>query len=287
VTLKPIKSSDKETTSLMITRRFESWHEGWGFPRPTLTAMEAGSCVVFEVNGDLTVDALHEIEAAGIGERRGEGYGQVRFNPPLLTGKINTLETAKTPNETSSLTNGKTSEINNEESAFAKLIEETAWRAELKVAALKVADSSEDRKRIFGFDIDERKPPMSQIGGLRSVVDKLKSKENAAIVTDWLDHLMETKNRREKWAKSDEEAKRKIKRVRELIEQERKVWSMLAEPKAGETKVWQTPLTIERSKEDLEKTLWAEAVRTLFDACARAHKRELEKRGANSDGPKD
>jgi hypothetical protein len=38
-----------------------------------------------------------------------------------------------------------------------------------------------------------------------------------------------------------------------------------------------------------DEKLWAEAVRSLFDACARAHKRDLEKpeKGEKEDGAKD
>ena len=92
VRLEPIEQKGEETASLITTRRIESWHEGWGFPRPTLIALEAGSCAVFEIetfdslNGEQVTElsdvqrtalemSLHGIEAEGIGERRGEGYG--------------------------------------------------------------------------------------------------------------------------------------------------------------------------------------------------------------------
>jgi CRISPR-associated protein Csx10 len=290
VNLKTIKPMNEETVSLVMTRRIESWHEGWGLPRPTLIAMEAGSCVMFEIeNFDSLTDEqksrleqrLRTIEAGGIGERRGEGYGQVRFNPMLLTQPINGWEKAEKPDETKPLSNGSAGTLSDDDKSFAMLVEETAWREELKVAVLKIADDKKLRQQIFGFDSDEDKPPMSQIGGLRSVISRLRSKNEAAIAIGWLDHLEETKNRLEKWAKDKKEAEGKIKRIKALIEQDSKVWLMLCETKIGGANVWTSPPTLVRNKEELQKKLWAEAVRALFDACARAHKRELEKKGDN------
>ena len=298
VSLEPIQPKDNETTSLVMTRRIESWHEGWGFPRPTLIGMEAGSCVLFEIkNFDSLTDEqktaleqrLQAVEAAGIGERRGEGYGQVRFNQPLLTHPINGWEKADKPEEKKPLQNGQANGLNKEEKKeiklsrkeeiFAKLIEETGWREELKVAVLKIADDKNQRQQIFGFDSDKKEPPMSQIGGLRSAISRLQRKEDAPIITGWLDHLKETKSRLEKWSKNSKEAENKIERIKALIEQHSKVWLVLCETKISGTDAWTSPLTLVRSKEELQKRLWAEAVRALFDACARAHKRELEKKG--------
>jgi CRISPR-associated protein Csx10 len=280
VALNRIKSNDKETTSLVMTRRIESWHEGWGFPRPTLIAMEAGSCVVLQADKDLDLDALKNLEAEGIGERRGEGYGQVRLNPPLLTQAINEWKAATEPDKVNAQTSGTTGDLEGKDKEFAELIEEAAWREELKVAVLKIADDREQRKQIFGFNSDEETPPMSQIGGLRSAIGRLKSKSDRAIVTGWLEHLKDTENRRKKWA-DKEKAEDKIDRIKGLITQDDKVWLILCETKIEDGKVWTSPPTIIRNKEDLQKKLWAEAVRALFDACARAHKRELEKKGDN------
>ena len=295
VKITPIRSSDQETTSLVMTRRIESWHEGWGFPRPTLIAMEAGSCAVFEIEDFAALndegkaaleERLREVEAAGIGERRGEGYGQVRFNPPLLTEEINGWEQASKPEETKPPAGGAASELGEEERAFAELIEETAWREELKVAVLKVADDAERRKKIFGFDIDSQhnKPPMSQIGGLRSVISRLQQPADRAIAIDWLEHLKVTPNRRDKWAKGKEAAETKLNKIINLLDPASRKQKAHDEPQ----NVWEwldsaftAPPTLVRGKEDLQKQFWAEAVRSLLDACARAHKRELEKKGVS------
>ncbi|HSK73542.1 MAG TPA: RAMP superfamily CRISPR-associated protein, partial [Pyrinomonadaceae bacterium] len=70
-----IKEKIKKAKELLVSpiqvRRIESWHEGWGFPRPTFTAMSAGSVAVFEVAGTIKNDDLKNLELSGIGERRG------------------------------------------------------------------------------------------------------------------------------------------------------------------------------------------------------------------------
>lgn len=281
---KNLAATLKKKDSLIQTRRIESWHEGWGFPRPTLIAMEAGSCVAFQADKDLNLDALKKLEAEGIGERRGEGYGQVRFNPPLLTQAINGWEAAAKADGTKPTTNSATNELSDEEKTFAEMIEETAWREELKVAVLKIAAGLKNRKAIFGFDSEKNEPPMSQIGGLRSAISRLQREADKTIVIGWLEHLKATPNRRDRWANSKEDAEAKLNKIIKLLEPDSRKQNPDDEPQ----NVWEwlqgafkEPLTLVRSKEDLQKEFWAEAVRALFDACARAHKRELEKKENN------
>lgn len=286
VSLKIIRPTDKETTAVIHTRRIESWHEGWGFPRPTLIALAAGSCVVFEVtNGRVTLDALQKVEAAGIGERRGEGYGQVRFNPPLLTRAINDWQAADKPEEVKSPVNG--GDLNDEEQKFARLIEETAWREELKVAVLKVASMRKEREKIFGLEIEGQGdakhgiPPMSQVGGLRSVISRLQRHADAELVVSWLDHLKQTDNRRKKWSEDKEKAKKKLDDIKKLVTNKETVWKFLQEARVNDQPAWKPPVTLTERNLQADERLWAEAVRALFDACARAHKRELEKKEGN------
>jgi CRISPR-associated protein Csx10 len=277
-------TGNNRTTSLVMVRRIESWHERWGFPRPTLVAMSAGSCVVFDADRDLDLKKLKHVEAEGVGERRGEGYGQIRFNPPLLTEPINGWEPADKPHEFADTDSpgqnanvGGSAALRGRDEEFAKLIETVAWREALRVAVLKVANDLANRKEIFGFDSSQGKLPMSQVGGLRSAISRLRNQTDAPIVTGWLDHLKATPNRREKWAKSKRAAEDKVERIEKLISDESKVWLILCETKIGGTDVWKSPPTLVRKPEELRKLLWAEAVRSLFDACARAHKRDLER----------
>ncbi len=268
-------------SSIIQVRRIESWQVSWGFPRPTLTAMAAGSVVVFNSDKDLIFDDLKKIEAEGIGERRGEGYGQIIFNPPLLMNSVKIAE----KKDKKEAKKGDVSKLENltEELEFAKQIERTAWREELKIAVLKIADEADLRKEIFGFeikkgnDVEKSNPPMSQIGGLRSVISRLKSNtaEDKKIVSDWLRHLKQTSNRFEKWGDNRND---KFTALENLIQQDKKIWLILFQSKnKSKKRIWKSIPKFLRRKKEIREELWAEAIRALFYACQHAHKRDLEK----------
>jgi len=95
VKLKAVEPAAQYLRELLQVHRIESWHTRWGQPRPSLVAIAAGSCALFDIDEPLDqaqrseVEArLREIEATGIGERRGEGYGQLCFNATLLTSPL-------------------------------------------------------------------------------------------------------------------------------------------------------------------------------------------------------
>ena len=154
---------------------------------------------------------------------------------------------------------------------FAKIIEETAWREEIKLAVSKIAADDVLKKtaveQIFGF----KGLSMSQIGGLRSVIMRLQSntkeekdkkKETSKIVTEWLTHLESTKNRFDKWESW------RIKKVKDIFKND-VIWTTL-----GTNFNEPTSLIAENNLKD---KLWAEAVKSLFYACQHAHKRDTEK----------
>jgi Uncharacterized protein predicted to be involved in DNA repair (RAMP superfamily) len=270
-------------SSRLRANRIESWHVGWGLPRPSLVALAAGSCAVFEViEGSLNLAALRTLEASGIGERRGEGYGQVCFNLPLLTNKINNWEMPDEQDKTENIESEKQDltdfqfklSLSEEEMNYAQRVEVAAWRDVLHRVVLGIAADADKRKEILGIELStnrqgqiESKPPMSQLAGLRSALRHLKNDSDAGkrLVIDWLLRLMTTKNRAEKWPEGAFMA------IESLIKDNAKVWQAIGF--AG-----QYPSTLTGcSVSNLFSELWTDAVRALVDACIRAHKRELEK----------
>jgi CRISPR-associated protein Csx10 len=262
-----------EPDSLIQTRRIDSWHQRWGYPRPTLIAMQAGSCAKFSIKNFDAVDRetlqknLAGLEKSGIGERRGEGFGRIRFNPRILTDQISLWcfpEAQKTAETDAKLE----IVLSDEAREFARQIEITAWRKELQRAVLLFADDEKRRKGTFGFEYHngDSIPPFSQIGGFRSVMARLTHGSKNS-VTEWLDNLEKTRNRISKWDanKNPEAAKKKTSAIRRLINDENEIWSQLN---------WDAPERLVRSEPEIEQELWAEAVRALFDACARAHQRK-------------
>lgn len=267
-----VSLQEEEEDSLIQVRRIESWHEGWGLPRPTLTAMAAGSVVVFEIIGTIDENKLKKLELSSIGERRGEGYGQVRFNPPILTRPINDWKVSQKVEESRT---ESSSILSNAEPCFefARQIEKTAYRKAIENKVLVLTGNYTWREDKLGWTIKgvenentkqkakETKPNSSQAGSLRSVLQNLQKPKDEKVIS-WLDHLEQTSNRKEKWTNES------LKNLRQIVNEDNKVWELLGNDFPQEK--------TENSKNELRTELWAEAVKSLLDACARAHKRDTE-----------
>ncbi len=258
--------------SLMARQsRLESWQVRWGLPRPSLAGLAAGSCFVFEVNGGLDTSKLAQIEITGIGERRAEGYGQVCFNDPLLTAPTSS-RTASTNVQSQTQSSSELLKSGDGKAllAYAQVIEQAAARQVIRRAALRIAASVDSRKQVL--ELSKDKPTMSQLGALRSIINRLQEPERpnqTSGVVGWLNHLKQTPNREKKWLD------RSLEQIESLICNPETVWQLLANS-GNEVDLSKLTL-IERSDSGLKRRLWAEAVKTLVDACIRAHKRDLEK----------
>lgn len=73
----------RDEVILRINRR-ESWHVGWGLPRPSLPGFAAGSVFRFTVESAVAADRVAAVVAEGIGVRRAEGFGRIAVNPRCL-----------------------------------------------------------------------------------------------------------------------------------------------------------------------------------------------------------
>jgi len=270
--------------------RTDSWHVGWGLPRPSLVGLAAGTCVVFKVTGKLDENKLAELEREGVGERRAEGYGRIRFNDPLLRSKLenatrgNVGSTSDQPKKTE--TGDEAGSLSQAESDYLHMIEKEAARREVQRLALGFASDPTNRLKALGMGINGKgsKPPLSQLGALRSVISRLQNdaESDKQQVIRWIEHLEATSNRLDKWpedAKSVEDGKVRLKKLRDLITQSDCVWNLLHVN-------WTELVIIENHADSLKSELWAEAVRALADACVRAHKRETERQEEGRDGAK-
>ena len=265
-----VELNERDTPKLISVmarqKRTESWQVRWGLPRPSLIGIQAGSCLVYEVTGDLNPNRLAELQAQGIGERVVEGYGQICFNDPLLTMKLSPL---KAPSTTKADSPTQFVAIKNNQQSFdyARIIEREAWREAIQQQALSLASQPEKRQEILGIYIqgEQSKPPITQLGALRSVISKLQTREDKNQVLNWLQSLETVANRRDKWPKDPDS----LKLIEDLINDEEKIWLDLN---------LNQDLTItQNGKTEIKKQLWAEAIRTLVDAFIRAQKRDSEK----------
>ncbi len=264
------KSTDGKLDELTRVRRLDTWHVGWGLPRPSLVALQAGSCIVLSAAGAIDPVRLRELEAAGIGERTAEGYGQVCFNDPLLTKSPSrwSIFESDAGGERSS-TNGVVplvfaGEKGTRAFTYARLLETDLWKREISRAAQVLAADQHRCATVLAWKAGSKQgdPPMSQLGGLRAQLGSLCAAGDAEQILGWLHHLKANPRCADKWPD------RALDRAEDLLRNRAKVWSVL------DCTSWPT-LTI-GAKQVLQSELWPLAVRALFGACIRAHKRELE-----------
>ncbi|GBD36742.1 hypothetical protein HRbin36_01870 [bacterium HR36] len=274
VTLR-VRSSNgqKLLDALVRVRRLEAWHVGWGLPRPSLVALQAGSCVVFEVEqGTLKPEQLQQLEASGIGERTAEGFGQVRFNHPLLTQPFKDLTKDQKSAANPAQTNATPSKLSQQAAGFefARLIERECWKQEIRRACLAIAADRRKREEFLGWEAEggQGKPPMSQLGGLRSQLARLHKAEDVQALLEWLEHLQKNPRRSEKWPNGS------LRRIESLLRNPGEIWQKILKSDDN----W--PTLTKDAIQQLQQELWPQAIRMFFDACIRAHKRELEEQSS-------
>jgi CRISPR-associated protein Csx10 len=265
IPIKPRESNDGLLDELVRVRRLDTWHVGWGLPRPSLVAIQAGSCIAFTARGEIDRSRLHEIEVGGVGERTAEGYGQVRFDDPLLSAASDQLKL--TEEDMTAPHSNKDLPAISQDDRGARLLEREVWKNRIRRGALAIAADRTRRQALLKWGVQNDRPPMSQLGSLRGQVAQLRGAADAQAILAWLDHLAANDRRREKWPNGA------IGKVRDLVEKPAGVWLELT------AQDW--PTLTDGAKERLREELWALAVRTLIDACIRAHKRDLETREGN------
>lgn len=268
-----VRKPDKRLGELVRVRRLDTWHVGWGLPRPSLVAMQAGSCIVLVPDKPIDASRLHEIEASGVGERTAEGYGQVCFNDPLIAGPPPPVKGGEVVKQDTQAARPPES-LDADNLVYAHLLEAEVWKQFIRRAALTIASVGQKREATFRWRIvrdrteqARSQPPMSQLGGLRGQISQLLRREGANTAIGWLDHLQENTRRAGKWPDGA------INAVRVLLHDPTQVWAVL------DWAEW--PTLTDGAQDRLRREFRLLAVRTLVDACIRAHKREVEvKHGA-------
>jgi len=257
---------------MMRSHRTESWQVRWGLPRPSMLGFQAGSCAVYEIQGELPKpEKLAEIEAKGIGDRRAEGYGQLCFNDPLLLTAL-VGKTRQVPTFPQSGTSFTPIARGHFSFKYARSIERAAWREMIQQKAFAIAADAAARERILGIKttVEDHQPrshpPMSQLGSLRSVVSRLQEQNAENLITQWLTALKSVDNRKAKWPEGSLDA------IEQLVTKDGLVWTHLEFDQA----IVDSLTITANGKQELRAALWAEAVRTLIDTIIRTHKRHLE-----------
>jgi CRISPR-associated protein Csx10 len=255
--------------ALLHTRRTEGWHLGWGLHRPSYLGLAAGSCIRFTVeHGTVSQADLKRLAAVGLGERRAEGFGEVAFDPLLVTRQLLRCTYRNQPAQDDNQDKGNVlSPLSAQEADydFARTLETVTAREAIRRAAIAFAANVQQRRHQLGWT--ENKPPNSQLGTLRTVLMRLKTGWNSENVQTWLSHLRNTQNRREKWEEAG------LKAIERLLTDPDQVWQQLGLLEEGRLSC---PVITQGAQDHLRATLWADAVRNLFAAAIRAEQRVRE-----------
>jgi len=233
-------------------RRIESWHVGWGLPRPSLVCLAAGSCVRLRFTTPVDGAKLAALEVEGIGLRRAEGYGMLRIDDPLLAADLAEKSQWKgcgpsVPGERPPL-----STIRDAESLdLAQRMERECWRRRIRQAAMKAASEN-----VLG--LKPKSPNPAQAGLLRNLLRIGLDDPQRLVASLRRIHEM----RQDKWPPET------MKTVVNLLDDKDAVWDAL------EARDW--PKITPGGRKALCDSLWPEAVRTLIEAALKAHQRAQE-----------
>lgn len=266
------KKSPKKLSSLFArSHRLESWQVRWGLPRPSLAGLAAGSCFVFEwpEGQSINPEKLIELAIQGLGERCVEGYGQVCFNPPLLTQPTSEMAVIKGRSAGGGLEPQRrlapTSD-QHPDTEYARLIEKAAWRETIARAAQALCATPEQRQQYLGFSAAQ--PAMSQLGSLRTLLAQIEGPQHSSTQA-WLDRVRE--KRADRWPDGS------LDKLSQFLNQKEHIWQVLS---TGLEQValpsFSQLLLVENDDGWLKDQLWIEAVTSFIYLAMRAHKRDLE-----------
>jgi len=216
--------------------RVESWHRGWNLPRASLVGLAAGTVARFEVvDGKVPRSDLSRIADEGIGERRGEGFGEFEIDPAFLMRDPSSLSPASA--EVSSAAPVRAGEAG----PYSRLLQREVDRKRIADAALALASDPGRRAALLG----SRVPSPSQLGALRAVASRVRDAAGVSQLRSWLDAVKATKTRRDKWSQAALDA------LERIFQSAPALWSRLE---------------IDAPHEET----WAEGLRVLIDALVRA-----------------
>lgn len=226
--------------SFVRSFRDDGWNNAWKEPRPTRFGLAAGSCFHFTATSEIDGKLLTALEIEGLGERRGEGYGELRVNAPILKqGELVRIEATKMPDTSANEQLLKKTE-------FTCQLHQRAWRIGIRRQAISSTEAF-----IRCLDWSAKKPVNSQLGALRSVFEVWGGTEaDRTRLRNWLEHLRKIERRKDKWPDST------LKVLDDFAKNEDAVWSRI--------NTGALPLLISHDREKLKNSMAAEAARILW-----------------------
>ena len=235
-------SVDLERSRVRFTR-IDSWHSSWGFPRPTLLAIEAGSCLVVRADSTVSATALRALSTRCVGQRTAEGLGEISVDHPMLAGADVSVKLSTSPTRETASAIGELSIV---EKRFVTAVERSAVRSLVREAAISARAAGKSTETATKFE-PLLKVNRSQLGRLRAWVQYLEQPLHGSAI-EQLEHDIRA------W-KDDAKAV-----VRKMLTQKTWVWEVLDLSEAERT---------DHLGNDLSELLWGDAVRALVEVVHR------------------
>jgi hypothetical protein len=246
------------------TRRLQTWQTQWGLPRPSLTVVQAGSVAKFRLQSGVTVTEkqLHTLEREGIGERRAEGLGVVRFNDATVA-EVAHVNAHKPGDKTSGI-DAPSSDLTEEEATLLDAITKRAWKRRIIARAEAVMSQAAMRAKYLSFALNGSSPTMSQLGALRSRLPAEEA-DNANLALAWI--AGQKTKARDRTQRDEGDWLGQIEKIASLEARQRnRIWDIL-----------DLPADMPGSLESMRQKLWAFAVTNTLLIAMRHHKRAGEK----------
>lgn len=176
--------------------RDDGWNNAWQMQRATRFGLAAGSCFRLRADRSLSAELLGKLQAAGLGERRGEGYGEIRINPVLLQ---KAAIPVRATNSTNSSTKVAVTDVLSALSTSEDFIAILRGRAQRLTIRRCVFLHDQTFRQQLQWSIDS--PPNAQLGTLRNLMETLTDKRGAKRLLGWLEAMDKTANvtRANKW----------------------------------------------------------------------------------------
>lgn len=183
----PASSGPGADTAVLTVSRRDGWHAGWSLPRPTLGAIGAGSRLVLRCVSTGQPDSLTDLLERGVGERLGEGFGDLRLTAVSTSAR----ELESNPGSPSP-PQSETAPASRSDDPFVVTVRRARTRRDVQLALETV--------QLRG--LSPGKPGPSQLGALRSVAVGLALEAGPAALeraVNWFAALRATQGRAERW----------------------------------------------------------------------------------------
>ncbi|MBN1657453.1 MAG: hypothetical protein JXA93_03580 [Anaerolineae bacterium] len=208
----PLNAALKADGAFKAVEPVGGFNRKWGLPLDQVPAMGAGSTFRFRAEAFVLADALRKIEAAGLGERRAEGFGRVAIacqpqEPILEVRKVYARPEKEKPELLS-----RTSQD------LAKKMVERLWRRDLD---RRLAEYIQKRKLSEPYTW----PSNAQLSRLRSLTLNALPAGKAAIVSDFLKALRS--RAREQYERARVDDRRLVDWLQDWVDDPNNIWTVL------------------------------------------------------------